>query len=282
MKKGFTLTELLVVIAILAVMVVVAVPVISSITLKSGLAADSATAQSVEMCIDMWMNTEYYDEAFNRTNLYNSYSAGQASVGTIGGYSEQIYSYYYAGTKQLPGTELKIEEQIRHSVITAIKATSNMKIISEAGEQFIESPKAGAQYGFKYYYKIGRVNAERTDSTVSAFGNDEVYQYYVWLDQPGGNISQTTESKNRRDSDHLYVVNSPLYAFQFNFGARSLRNIRVEIERDGQSYTFTGSTTTPAMFGQGTYRIRVYDSGRLYYTFVNYTLNAGSAVINAN
>lgn len=265
MKKGFTLTELLVVIAILAVMAVVAVPVISSITLKSGLAADSATAQSVEMCIDMWWNTDYYDETFNRTNLYNSYSTAQASVGKIGGCSEQIYSYYYAGTKQLPGTELKIEEQIRHSVITAIKATSNMKIVSEAGEQFIEPPKAGAQYGFKYYYKIGRVNAERTDSTVSTLGNDEVYRYYVWLDQPGGNISQTTELKNKRDSDYLYVANSPLYAFEFNFGTRALQNIRVEIEGDGQSYTFTGSTMTPAMFGPGTYRVKVYDSGRLYY-----------------
>lgn len=282
MKKGFTLTELLAVIAILAVMVVVAVPVISSITLKADLSADSATAQSVEMCIDVWMNTDYYDDDFYRTNLHNSTSSQQASIGLIDRYTEQMYSYYYAGSEQLPGTELKNEEHIRHSVITAIKATSNMKIVTKDGQQFIEPPKAGAQYGFKYYYKIGRVNTERTDSPVSAFGDDEVYRYYVWLDQPGGNISQNIEPKNGKDFLSLDAREDRLYGFEFDFGARNVDYIRVEIERDGQSYTFTGDWLTEKMFGAGSYNIKVYYNGRLYYLYRNYVLSADSSVINTN
>ena len=68
-KKGYTLTELLVVIAILAISVTVAVPVISSITGKAGMSADSVTAQSIETAIDSWMNTDYADDNFFRTNL---------------------------------------------------------------------------------------------------------------------------------------------------------------------------------------------------------------------
>lgn len=281
MKKGFTLTELLVVIAILAVTVVIAVPVVSSITLKAGLSADTTTAQSIEMSIDTWMNTEYQNEAFFRGNLYTSMSSGEAATGRINGYTEQMYSYYFAGTEQLPGIELKNEAQIRHSVITAIKATSNMKLDIRSGEQFVQGPKAGAKYGFKYYYKIGRVNVERTDRTESALGEDEVYQYYVWLDQQGGSLSSETQPKKHKDSLSLDVSNSSLYAFRFNFGSRDMRNIRVVIEQEEQSYSFSGAVITPAMFRPGNYRFRFYYAGNLYKQIDSYDLAAGAEAIDA-
>ena len=73
-----------------------------------------------------------------------------------------------------------------------------MKIITRGAEQFIEPPKAGAQYGFKYYYKIGRVNVEHIDATQSELGPDDVYKYYVWLDRTGGNICASTGIKNNK------------------------------------------------------------------------------------
>ncbi len=274
-RSGFTLTELLIVIAILAVMAVIAVPVISSIRTKAGLTADKTTAQSIEASIDMWMHTDYYDEAFFRQNLFSTASSGEAATGRIGGRTEQVYSYMYAGTDQLPGIELANERQIRQSVITAIKATSNMKIVERDGEQFVEPPSAGASYGFKYYYKIGRVNTELRESKVSALGNDNIYQYYVWLDQTGGKTGGAVTPKNAKHTAYLYVANEPLYSFTFQYGSANRTDMRIEIEEKGkQSYTFDAVNETAAMFKKGIYNIYCYKNGDLYSTVLDVSLNS--------
>ena len=265
--KGFSLTELLVVLAIMALMAVIAVPVISSVTEKAGLTADQTTAGDIELSIDLWMHTDYNDETFFRTNLFNSSSVGEAATGRIGTRTEQLYSYAFAGTDQLPGVELANESQIRHSVITAIKSTSAMKLVVKDGEQFVEPPKAGAQYGFKYYYKIGRVNVERTDATASALGTDEVYKYYVWLDQPGGNIGGTVTPKHYSYVPAPYVEEETFCKFTFNFGSRSASSLRIVVKQDGrQSYTFAGVTETPAIFESGSYDFYCYQDGTLVAT----------------
>lgn len=263
-RKGFTLTELLVVIAILAIMVTIAAPILSSVTEKAGLTADRTTADEIELSIDLWMHIDYNDKTFYRTNLFTSASTGEATTSRIGGQTEQAYSYFFAGTDQLPGAELSDESQIRHSVITAIKATSGIKLVIQNGEQFVEAPKAGAQYGFKYYYKIGRVNVERVDSITSALGNDEVYRYYVWLDRIGGNVGGTITAKQYKNTAVLDVLADTLYYFTFDFGSRNISTLRVVAEQEGaQSYSFDGVSETPIMFGKGTYNFYCYQNGEL-------------------
>lgn len=279
-RRGFTLTELLVVIAILAITVSVAVPVFSSITGKAGLSADSVTAQSVETAIDSWMNTDYSEDTFYRTNLFTSTSTEAAARSRIGGQTEQLYSYYFAGTKQLPGVELTDEAQIRHSVICAIKATSNMKIDVRNGEQFIEPPEAGAQYGFKYYYKIGRVNVERTDSTESALGNDEVYRYYVWLDRQGGSTDSNTVPKQYKDSENLSVVTEGLCSLVFDLTGYTLSDIRITVKQEGMlSYTFDAVSETPRMFKPGIYTVIVYENGDETYRLEDYELTVSGQTV---
>lgn len=261
-RRGFTLTELLVVIAILAISVTVAVPVLSSITGKAGLSADNVTAQSVETAIDSWMNTEYDDDNFYRTNLFTSSSTEPEARSRIGGVTEQLYSYYFAGTEQLPGVELVDESQIRQAVICAIKSTSHMKIDVKGDEQFIEAPEAGAQYGFKYYYKIGRVNVERTDSTESALGNDEVYRYYVWLDRQGGSIDSNTVPKQYKNTENLFAITEGLCSIVFDYSGRSVTDFRITVKQEGMlSHTFDAVDETPRMFKPGIYTVIFYVNG---------------------
>lgn len=279
-KKGYTLTELLVVIAILAISVTVAVPVISSITGKAGMSADNVTAQSVEASIDSWMNTDYAEDTFYRTNLYTSASTEPAARTRIGGYTEQLYSYNFAGTKQLPGVELTDESEIRHSVICAIKATSHMKIDERGGEQFIEPPEAGAQFGFKYYYKIGRVNVERTDSASSALGNDEVYRYYVWLDRQGGSIDTTTVPKQYKNTESLSVLTEGLCSLVFDYSGRNRTDFRITVMQEGMlSYTFDAVNETSRMFKPGIYTVIFYESGDELARINAYTINTSGQVI---
>lgn len=279
-KKGYTLTELLVVIAILAISVTVAVPVISSITGKAGMSADNVTAQSVEASIDSWMNTDYAEDTFYRTNLYTSASTEPAARTRIGGYTEQLYSYNFAGTKQLPGVELTDESEIRHSVICAIKATSHMKIDERGGEQFIEPPEAGAQYGFKYYYKIGRVNVERTDSATSALGNDEVYRYYVWLDRQGGSIDSTTVPKQYKNTENLSVLTESLCSLVFDYSGRNSADFRITVMQEGRlSYTFDAVNETPRMFKPGIYTVIFYENGDELARINAYTINTSGQVL---
>lgn len=264
MKKGFTLVEMLVVVALLAILVTVSIPVITSINSKAGNSADEIAAESIETAIDSWMDTDYSDDNFYRTNLYTSAAAGEAATARIDGLTEQMYSYYFAGTGQLPGVELTDEAQIRHSVITAIKATSSTKILIKNGQQYIESPKTGSQYGFKYYYKIGRVNAEPVDSSGSALGNDEVYRYYVWLDRNGGVIDSTTVPKSYKNSEYLYVGAETLCSLTFDYGSYNRREIRIVVEQEGKlSHTFDGVSETAPMFKPGTYNIYFYENGDL-------------------
>ena len=281
MKKGFTLVEMLVVVAILAIIAAIAVPMVSSIGNKAGKSADSIKAQSVETAIDAWMDTDYSDENFYRTNLFTSASVGEATASRIGGRTEQMYSYYFAGTGQLPGVELVNEAEIRHSVITAIKATSGMKILVRNGEQFIESPQTGSQYGFKYYYKIGRVNAELVDATTSALGNDEVYRYYIWLDRTGGVIDSTTVPKSYKNSEYLYVASETLCKIAFDFGGRDSRNIRIIIEQEGMlRYTFDAVDETPAMFKPGIYNIYFYENGDFVSSVIGVDITASGQTVS--
>lgn len=264
MKKGFTLVEMLVVVALLAILVTVSIPVITSINSKAGNSADEIAAESIETAIDSWMDTDYSDDNFYRTNLYTSAATGEAATARIDGLTEQMYSYYFAGTGQLPGVELTDEAHIRHSVITAIKATSSTKILIKNGQQYIESPKTGSQYGFKYYYKIGRVNAEPVDSSGSALGNDEVYRYYVWLDRNGGVIDSTTVPKSYKNSEYLYVGAETLCSLTFDYGSYNRREIRIVVEQEGKlSHTFDGVSETAPMFKPGTYNIYFYENGDL-------------------
>ena len=279
-KKGYTLTELLVVIAILAISITVAVPVISSITGKAGMSADNVTAQSIEASIDSWMNTDYAEDTFYRTNLYTSASTEPAARTRIGGYTEQLYSYNFAGTKQLPGVELTDESEIRHSVICAIKTTSYMKIDERGGEQFIEPPEAGAQYGFKYYYKIGRVNVERTDSATSALGNDEVYRYYVWLDRQGGSIDSITVPKQYKNTESLSVLTESLCSLVFDYSGRNSADFRITVMQEGRlSYTFDAVNETPRMFKPGIYTVIFYENGDELARINAYTINTSGQVL---
>jgi len=281
MKKGFTLVEMLVVVAILAIIVAIAIPMVSSIGNKAGKSADSIKAQSVETAIDAWMDTDYSDENFYRTNLFTSASVGEATASRIGGRTEQMYSYYFAGTGQLPGVELVNEAEIRHSVITAIKATSGINILVRNGEQFIESPQTGSQYGFKYYYKIGRVNAELVDATTSALGNDEVYRYYIWLDRTGGVIDSTTVPKSYKNSEYLYVASETLCKIVFDFGGRDSRNIRIIIEQEGMlRYTFDAVDETPAMFKPGIYNIYFYENGDFVSSVIGVDITASGQTVS--
>ena len=281
MKKGFTLVEMLVVVAVLAIIAAIAVPMVSSIGSKAGKSADSIKAQSVETAIDSWMDTDYSDENFYRTNLFTSASVGEATVSRIGGRTEQMYSYYFAGTGQLPGVELLDEAEIRHSVITAIKATSGMKILVRNGEQFIEGPQTGSQYGFKYYYKIGRVNTELVDATTSALGNDEVYRYYIWLDRTGGVIDTTTVPKSYKNSEYLYVASETLCKIAFDFGGRDSRNIRIIIEQEGMlRYTFDAVDETPAMFKPGIYNIYFYENGDFVSSVIGVDITASGQTVS--
>ena len=281
MKKGFTLVEMLVVVAILAIVAAIAVPMVSSIGSKAGKSADSVKAQSVETAIDSWMDTDYSDANFYRTNLFTSASVGEATASRIGGRTEQMYSYYFTGTGQLPGVELLDEAEIRHSVITAIKATSGMKILIRNGEQFIEGPQTGSQYGFKYYYKIGRVNAELVDSTTSALGNDEVYRYYIWLDRTGGVIDSTTVPKSYKNSEYLYVASETLCKITFDFGSYDRRDIRIVIEQEGMlSHTFDAVDETPAMFKPGFYNIFFYQNGDLVSSVIDVEITASGQTVS--
>lgn len=267
MRKGFTLVEMLVVVALLAILVSVSIPVITSINSKAGDSADAITAESIETAIDSWMDTDYSDDNFYRTNLYTSAATGEAAAARIGGLTEQMYSYNFAGTGQLPGVELTDEAQIRHSVITAIKATSSIKILIRDGQQYVQSPQTGSQYGFKYYYKIGRVNAELIDSAESALGNDEVYRYYVWLDRNGGVIDSTTVPKSYKNSEYLYVGAETLCSLTFDYGSYNRREIRIVVEQEGKlSHTFDGIAETAPMFKPGVYNIYFYENGDLVST----------------
>lgn len=279
-RKGFTLTEVLVVIAVLAVMVVIGVPVISSVSKQAGLEADSITAQSIETSIDVWMNSEYSDESIIRTNLFNISSRGEATTARINGYTEQMYSYFFAGMKQLPGVELTNESQVRHSVIVAVKATSEMPLDIRSDEQFIKAPKVGSQYGFKYYYKIGKVSVEKLDSTVSPFGADEIYKYYVWLDQPGGVVSADVESRKTNNGTYLSSYDVPLSSFKFNFGTRDASKVRVEIEKEGLCYSLIGKSETAQMFTQGEYNLKFYYNGELFNAIEGYVLIGNNVPIN--
>ncbi len=263
-KKGFTLTELLIVMAIVAILTSIAVPSISSISKKAGLSSDRTMAESIETSIYEWMSTDYYEDTFYSGNMYTSANSGAIGNARLGTRTEQLYSYEFAGTNQLPGVEFTDERQIRHAAIVAIKATSTTKIIIKNSEQFIEGPKTASDYGFKYYYKIGRVNPEKTDSTESELGNDEVYRYYVWLDQPGGNIDSSIAPKKLKNQESYISTGESMYSFNFNYGSRNINTLKVEISQEGKvSYTFDAVATTPAIFKQGVYTIRLYQNGDL-------------------
>lgn len=264
MRKGFTLVELLISVSLLAILAAIAIPVFASVNSKAGSSAESVTAESIEIAIDSWMNTDYLEDGFYRANLFNGMSTEEAAASRIDGLTEQMYSYHYAGTGQLPGVELTDEKQIRHSVITAIKATSAIRLETKDAEQFVKCPKLGSQYGFKYYYKIGRVNVEPIDASQSALGNDEVYSYYVWLDRSGGVIDSVTVPKNHKNSETYYVTEEPLYTMTFDYGNFNKAQMRTVVEQEGMlSCTFDGITQTPAMFKPGTYNIYFYNKGDL-------------------
>lgn len=280
-KRGFTLTEIMVALAIVAIMSAIAVPTISSISRKAGLSADSTTAESLETSIYEWMSTDYFDDTFYSGNLYTSVNAGAIGNARIGGRTEQLYSYDFAGTDQLPGTELTDVEQIRHATIVALKSTSNIRIIIKDNEQFIEGPKTASDYGFKYYYKIGRVNAEKVDATESALGNDAVYQYYVWLDRPGGNADSNTIPKNLKNEMNYISLGESFYSFSFDFGSRNISNLKVEISQAGKtSFTFEATAQTPAMFKPDVYDIRLYQNGDLVSEKLGVTLSSSASVIS--
>lgn len=278
-RKGFTLTELMVVLAIVAVLTAIAIPSVSSLTRKAGLSSDAATAQAIETGIYEWMRTDYYDDTFYRRNMYTFTGAGAISNASIGGRTEQLYSYAFAGTDQLPGIEFSDEQLIRHAAIVAIKGTSGQKIVIENREQFVEGPKTASDYGFKYYYKIGRVNTEKVDSTESALGNDPVYQYYVWLDRPGGNIDTAVVAKHAKNAENYVSTNAGLYAFNFDFRHRNINNLKVEISQEGMSHSFDAVTETPQMFKPGAYDIRLYENGDLRVELLGVVLSSTTKVV---
>lgn len=262
-RKGFTLTELLIVMAIIAIISSIAVPSISSISKKSRLTSDKTTAGAIETSIYEWMSTDYFADTFYSGNMYTSVNSGVIGNARLDGRTEQMYSYEFAGTSQLPGVEFADEQQIRHAAIVAIKSASAMKINIRNNEQFIEAPKVAADYGFKYYYKIGRVNPEKVDSAESALGEDEVYKYYVWLDRQGGNIDPDTTPKRLKNQENYVSVSETMYSFIFDFGSRNINDLKVEISCQGMTYSFEALTETPPIFKSDIYDIKLYHNGDL-------------------
>lgn len=262
-RKGFTLTELLIVMAIIAIISSIAAPSISSISKQSRLTADKTTAEAIETSIYEWMSTDYYADTFYSGNMYTSINSGVIGNARLDGRTEQLYSYEFAGTSQLPGVEFADEQQIRHAAIVAIKATSAMKITVKNNEQFIDVPKTSADYGFKYYYKIGRVNPEKVDSAESALGEDEVYKYYVWLDRQGGNVDPNITPKRVKNQESYLSASETMYSFVFDYGSRNINDLKVEISCQEMLYSFEALIETPLIFKPDVYDIRLYENGDL-------------------
>lgn len=263
-KKGFTLTELLIAMAVVAIMTSIAVPSVLSVSRKAGLSSDRTQAEAIEMSIYEWMKTDYYDDTFYSGNMYSSANSGVIGNARLGTRTEQMYSYEFAGTEQLPGVEFTDEQQIRHAAIVAIKSASSIKVVIKNYEQFTDSPKAASDYGFKYYYKIGIVNPEKVDSGESALGTDEVYRYYVWLDRPGGNIDSSAIPKRLKNQENYISTSERMYSFRFNFGSRNIATLKVEIsQQEEMCCSFDAVTVTSAIFKPGIYDIRLYQNGDL-------------------
>ena len=211
--------------------------------------------------------------------MYTSANSGVIGNARLGTRTEQLYSYEFAGTNQLPGVEFTDEHQIRHAAIVAIKSTSSIKVVIKNNEQFIESPKTASDYGFKYYYKIGRVNPEKIDSTQSALGSDAVYQYYVWLDQPGGNIDSTATPKRLKNQENYISTSETMYKFLFNYGSRNINNLKVEISQQGMmSYSFDAVVETPAIFKPDVYDVRLYQNGDLCVELIGVNISGNTEI----
>lgn len=259
-KKGYTLVELLVVIAIIAILTAVTVPVVAGIVNTASLKKDSATAQSYDAAISLWMSQEFIEE----TAYSNSLSATELVTTNM---TEAQYSQNYMGMKQLPGIEFVDEDQIRHAAIVAIKTMTETKL--ENG--LLPHPNTSG-YGFKYYYRAGKVSVEKLTNNFSAFQN-YAYDYYIWLDYDSStyhglpiSISPDKVEKPQLPSSSVNLGTQNVFGIEFSLGNNiDYSKCTFTIENDRNSYTLVDSHTTPQMFFPGEYRIKYYYEGTLRY-----------------
>jgi len=258
-KKGYTLIELLVVIGIIAVLASISVPVISGIVQKAKLNADNSRAQGYETAISLWKSEIPSDQTVYYSNL--------SSTHLIGTKNQSAYTNAYMGTRQLPGIEFVDERQIRHATIAAIESLSLENINpTPAGDFYLEHPETSG-YGYKYYYRAGKISVEKVDST-HTISNDEAYKYWIWLDnQPTAPVSICTTPITKYEKIQGATsssVTSPAFCFSFSIPSTDDINKCVfTIENEECSYTLSGKPKTAQIFITGTYTIKFYYAGEL-------------------
>ena len=123
----------------------------------------------------------------------------------------------------------------------------------------------------------------RTPSTAKTSterrSTDEVYQYYVWLDQPGGNIDSSTTPKRLKDQENYVSYSETMHAFSFDYGSRNINTLQVEISQQGtMCYSFDAVTVTPAIFKPGVYDIRLYQNGDLCVELTGVSISGGTEI----
>ena len=259
-KKGYTLVELLVVIAIIAIMTAVTVPVVAGIVNTASLKKDSLTAQNYESAISLWKEQEFAEEiafsnSLSSTNLVSAFL------------TETQYSQNYMGLKQLPGIEFSDEDQIRTAALTAIKTMTSVNL--ENG--LLPHPNTTG-YGYKYYYRAGKVSVEKITNNFSSF-QGYAYQFYIWLDYDSStyqglpiSISTDTVAKPVIQSELGQLGENEAFGIEFSLGDNiDYSKCTFTIENERNSYTLVNDHATPQIFFPGTYRIRYYYEGTLKY-----------------
>lgn len=258
-RKGYTLIELLIVIGIISVLAAISVPVVSGIVQRAKLNSDNTIAQNYESAISIWKTEVPTDEIVYYKNL-----SSNASIGSL---SQIAYTNYYMGTLQFPGTEFTNANSIRNATIAAIESVALENFNPDAsGNYYLPHPESSG-YGFKYYYRAGKISVEKVDST-HVISNDELHKYWIWLDdQPSAPVSicPTTISKySRIEGATSSSVPKPTFSFVFSIGASADVSKCVFEINDGQcSYTLSGKNTTAQVFTEGIYEIKYFYSGEL-------------------
>lgn len=261
-KKGYTLIELLIVIGIIAVLLSIAVPVISGVISTSRLKLDKDVAQSYQTAISLWTSEQPTDQIAYFDNLNTSNNVGSF-------HNELSYTNAYMGTQQLPGVEFTNANDIRNAVLTAIKSLTKDKIETHnVDDLYLHHPQS-VGYGYKYYYRVGIVSVERTDSLTNSYTGTG-YEYFIWLDYNPTSPQQISSDTIMKFEKIIGATDSsvpkPTFSFSFSIeNGESVSKCVYTIENEHCSYTLSGKNLSPQVFTEGIYNIKYYYQGELRY-----------------